>query len=132
MKQNRRLLIGLGLIISVVFLWLAFRDLQLETFVDNIRRANAGLLIVGAGVYFAAVMVIALRWQFLLRSIRFVPLRELTPLVAIGYMGNNVYPFRAGEALRIYLLQRNHAVPLARATTTVLVERAFDGLVMLT
>src|SRR5690606_14128957 len=39
---------------------------------------------------------------------------------------------RSGEALRIFLLQRNNGVPIIRATTTVIVERVFDGLVMLT
>ena len=131
MSHNRRLIVLAGLVISVVFLWLAFRDLQPQSFIANIRRANAALLLIGALVYFVAVTVIALRWQFLLRSIRFIPLRQLAPLVAIGYMGNNVYPFRAGEALRIFLLKRDFEVPIARGTTTVLVERAFDGLVML-
>jgi uncharacterized protein (TIRG00374 family) len=56
----------------------------------------------------------------------------LIPLVAIGYMGNNVYPFRSGEVLRVVLLQRQHKIPMARAATTVVVERVFDGLVMLT
>src|SRR5690606_15829474 len=53
-------------------------------------------------------------------------------LVMIGYMGNNVYPFRSGEALRIVLLRRSHDVPIIKSTTTVLVERVFDGVVMLT
>ena len=81
--------------------------------------------------YFVALIVIALRWQYLLRAVRLVPLHALAQLVTICYMGNGVYPLRAGEALRIYLLRRNHNVPLASATTTVMVERAFDGVVML-
>jgi uncharacterized protein (TIRG00374 family) len=47
-------------------------------------------------------------------------------------MGNNVYPFRSGEVLRVFLLQRNRQVPVVKAMTTVVVERVFDGLVMLT
>ena len=47
-------------------------------------------------------------------------------------MGNNVYPLRAGDALRIVLLRRNHAVPIVRGTTIVIIERLFDGCVMLT
>jgi uncharacterized protein (TIRG00374 family) len=46
-------------------------------------------------------------------------------------MGNNVYPFRTGEVLRVVLLQRNHRVPMMKSATTVVVERIFDGLVML-
>jgi len=89
-------------------------------------------LMIGALVYFIGVTLISLRWQFLLRSIKPVSLRALIPLVTIGYMGNNVYPFRSGEILRVLLLQRNYQVPVTRAATTVVVERVFDGIVMLT
>ncbi|RMG86913.1 MAG: UPF0104 family protein, partial [Chloroflexi bacterium] len=130
MKRRRFLTVALGTGISGLFLWLAFRELQPAQVWANIQQAQVGWLGIGAIVYFAAVTVIALRWQFLLRTIHHVPLKQLTPLVAIGYMGNNVYPFRAGEALRIFLLYRNHRIPIGRATTTVAVERTFDGVVM--
>jgi uncharacterized protein (TIRG00374 family) len=81
--------------------------------------------------YFLAVTIIAWRWQFLLQTVKAVPLFALTQIVAIGYMGNNVYPLRAGEALRIFLLKRTHNVPVTSAATTVVGERVFDGFVML-
>jgi uncharacterized protein (TIRG00374 family) len=113
------------------FLWLAFRGLQPAQFWASVQTANAGLLILGMVVYGVAVTIITLRWRFLLRAIKPIPLTKLIPLVSIGYMGNNIYPFRSGEVLRIFLLRRNHDVPYARGATTVLVERVFDGLVML-
>jgi uncharacterized protein (TIRG00374 family) len=47
-------------------------------------------------------------------------------------MGNNVYPLRGGEMLRIVLLQRSDNVPIVSGGTVAIVERIFDGLVMLT
>ncbi|MBL8164844.1 MAG: flippase-like domain-containing protein [Anaerolineae bacterium] len=132
MKVSKWLVAGVGLIISGVFLWFAFRKLEPEAVWASIQQVNAGWLLVGAVVYFGAVTLISLRWQFLLRAIKLVELRNLIPLVSIGYMGNNVYPFRSGEILRIVLLQHHYRVPIAKATTTVVVERAFDGIVMLT
>lgn len=128
---NKRVAIGIGLLVSAVFLFLAFQGLKPDEFIDSLQNVNVTLLLVGATVYFLAVSVIALRWQFLLRAVQMIPLYPLTQIVAIGYMGNNVYPLRAGEALRVYLLRRNFQVPVARATTTVVVERVMDGLVML-
>jgi glycosyltransferase 2 family protein len=132
MNKKQQVAVIIGILISVIFLWIAFYDLRPADVVDNIQQANIMWLLVGATIYFLAVTIIALRWQFLLRAIEYVPLSKLTPLVAIGYMGNNVYPFRSGEALRIFLLKRNHNIPIVKATTTVIVERVFDGLVMLT
>jgi len=133
MKFSRRyILVLLGVCISGFFLWRAFEGLDFAAIWVHIQQANPIWLLVGAVVYFAAVATISLRWQYLLRSMTNASLRQIIPLVSIGYMGNNVYPFRSGEILRIALLRRNHGIPFARATTTVVVERVFDGLVMLT
>lgn len=132
MIRRRQAVVLIGILVSVVFLWLAFRNLKPDAVLSDIGQANFGWLAIAAVWYFAGVTVIAMRWGFLLRAIQAIPLRALAPLVAIGYMGNNVYPFRSGEVLRIALLRRSYGVPVAKATTTVVVERAFDGLVMLT
>ena len=129
---GKRILIGIGLLISLVMLFLTFRDLQPEQFWNTLRHVDLPLMLLAALVYFLAVAVISLRWQFLLRAVQHIPLHSLTRIVAIGYMGNTVYPLRAGEALRAWLLRRGHQVPLARAATTILIERVLDGLVMLT
>ncbi len=59
------------------------------------------------------------------------PAQELFPVVVIGYMGNNVYPFRAGEVIRAFVLKRNQDVQVSASLATIVIERIFDGLVML-
>jgi glycosyltransferase 2 family protein len=132
MSQKQKLFVALGLAISAFFLWRAFNGLNPAAVWSYIQQAEVGWLLVGVLVFYASMVAIAWRWQFLLNSITRIPLLYLSELVAIGYMGNNVYPFRSGEILRIVLLHRSHKVPLARTTVTILVERVFDGLVMLT
>ncbi|MCY4145215.1 MAG: lysylphosphatidylglycerol synthase transmembrane domain-containing protein [Chloroflexi bacterium] len=132
MNPNRkRLAFFGGLGISGLFGYLAFRGLQPEQMLQSLNRIQLDYALAGMLVYALAMLVIALRWQFLLRAVKLVPLGALLQLVAIGYMGNNVYPLRAGDGLRIVLLRRNHQVPLVRATTIVVLERAFDGCVMI-
>jgi hypothetical protein len=46
-------------------------------------------------------------------------------------MGNNIYPARAGELLRAFLLNRIEDVPVSASLATIIVERIFDGVVML-
>lgn len=132
MSANRKIMVALGLVVSAAFLLIAFNGLNPAAVLDYLRQVNPLGLLIGIAVYFVAMIVIAWRWQFLLRAIKPVPLMELYQLVSIAYMGNNVYPFRAGEALRIVLLRRGFGIPLAQGTTTVVVERVFDGIVMLT
>jgi len=130
-KRNQRLIIAASLLISVLFMALAFRGLHPEAVLESLGRVNLPLVIAAGFWYFAAMLVISLRWGLLLNPLKRVKLTRLFQLVAIGYMGNNVYPFRSGEALRAVLLNRWERIPLGRIAATVVVERVFDGLVML-
>lgn len=131
MRVNKWLVVGLGILISLIFLWLAFGNLEIDAVLGYIRQVNLLWLAAAVAVFIVSVVLIAWRWSFLLRAVEAVPLGYLTRLVMIGYMGNNVYPFRTGEVLRVVLLQHHYHVPIARSATTVIVERVFDGLVML-
>lgn len=127
----RRWQLWLGLAISAVFLWLALRGLHLAEVGEMLRTADYRWLIPSVAVYFVGVWVRTWRWDYMLRPLKQIPVRRLFPVVVIGYMGNNVYPFRAGELLRSYVLYRREGVSISASLATVIVERVFDGLVML-
>jgi uncharacterized protein (TIRG00374 family) len=46
-------------------------------------------------------------------------------------MGNNIYPARAGEVLRAVILKRKEGVAISASLATIIIERIFDGVVML-
>lgn len=121
----------LGIGISVLFLWLALRGLQFGDLWGALQGANYWWLLPGIGIYFVGVWVRAWRWHYLLRPIKAVPTKTMFPIVAIGYMGNNIYPARAGEVLRAVVLKRKEGIPISSSLATVVVERVFDGVVML-
>jgi uncharacterized protein (TIRG00374 family) len=120
-----------GIVVSAVFLYSSLKGLHLGDVWEDMRVARLEWIIAGMVVYFLAVWGRTWRWHYLLRSIRSIPLGKLFPVVVIGYMGNNVYPFRAGEVIRAYVLKRNEQVNVSAGLATIVVERIFDGLVML-
>jgi len=121
----------LGVFISVVFIWLSLRGLKLDEFWGTVQTANYFWLIPGIGVYFIGVWVRAWRWHYLLKPIKEIPTKTIFPITTIGYMGNNIYPARAGEILRAVILKRKEGVPVSASLATIIVERIFDGVVML-
>ncbi len=127
----RRWQFWLGLAISVAFLYPVLRGLHLDQVWAYLQRATYVWIVPGVLVYFVGVWLRTWRWHYMLRPIKHVSLRVLFPVVCIGYFGNNVYPARAGEVLRAYVLKRRADVPMSASLATVLVERIFDGLVML-
>ena len=121
----------LGAGISALLLWLALRGLRLEEVWAEMQGAAYLWLVPGVAVYFLAVWARAWRWHYLLRPLKQISTRVAFPIVCIGYMGNNIYPARAGEVLRSYVLRRKEAVPMSASLATIAVERSFDGIVML-
>ncbi len=121
----------LGVLISLLFLYLALRGLHLQDVWQDVRSAQYIWLLPGIAVYFIAVWIRAWRWHYLIRPVKRVSTATMFPIVAIGYMGNNIYPARAGEVLRAVVLKRRSGVPISASLATVIVERIFDGVVML-
>src|SRR5258707_12168381 len=120
-----------GVVISILFIRLSVRGLKLNEFWGAVKQANYWWLIPGIAVYFVGVWVRAWRWHYLLKPIKEIPTRNMFPISTIGYMGNNIYPARAGEVLRAVILKRKEGVSVSASLATIIVERIFDGVVML-
>ncbi len=120
-----------GVMISTLFLWLALRGLNLVDFWSAVRSARYWWILPGVAVYFVGLWARAWRWHYLLRPLQKIPTREMFPITCIGYMGNNIYPARAGEVLRAVILKRRRGVPISASLATIVIERIFDGVVML-
>jgi hypothetical protein len=131
MQSMKRWQFWLGVIISLAFLFLVIRKLNLGDFWETLKTANYWWLLPGIAVYFMGVWARAWRWHYLLRPVKSISTRTMFPIVAIGYMGNNIYPARAGELLRAVVLKRREDVPISASLATIIVERVFDGVVML-
>jgi len=121
----------LGMAVSGFFLLWALQGLDLKQVWEDLQHGNYLWLIPSVAVYFLAVLVRTWRWDYLLRPLKRIAIRRLFPVVVIGYMGNNIFPFRIGELLRAYVLKRNEDVSISSSLATIVVERIFDGLTML-
>jgi len=130
MTRRRWLFLLIGLTLSLFFLWFAFQDLHLGQVWDAMKTARYIWLIPGVTVYFISVWFRSWRWKFLLRGSKSVPTARLFPVVVIGYMGNDILPFRLGEVLRAYVLWRKEGVHIGTTLTTAVLERLFDGLTL--
>ena len=127
----RRWQFWFGLTISALFLYAVLKDIEFSQLWADMLAANYWLILPGVAVYFVGLWVRAWRWHYLLRPLKSIPTRTMFPIVAIGYAGNNIYPARAGEVLRAVVLKRKEGVSISASLATIIVERVFDGVVML-
>jgi glycosyltransferase 2 family protein len=123
--------VWIGFLISVVFLYIAFREQDFAQIGQALRGANYWFVVPALALYFTGVVIRTLRWRFVLRAMRRFTVSDLFPIVVIGYMANNVLPLRAGELVRSYVLSSRTGLRKTSILATIAVERVFDGITML-
>ena len=130
-KVKKNFAIFVGVAISALFLWLSLRGLKLDDVGKIIGGAKYIWLLPGVLVYFIGVWIRSWRWHYLIKPLKEVSTKKMFPITTIGYMGNNIFPARIGEVLRAVFLKRRENVPISASLATIIVERIFDGVVML-
>ena len=121
-----------GALVSLLFLaaivWWASRQPAPELPTSGPRLAALGGAVL---VYFVSCALRGERWQILLLENGARPHRADTyGLIAVGYLGNNVLPARAGDALRVVLLAPRAATDRRTVLGTLVAERLCDVLVL--
>jgi glycosyltransferase 2 family protein len=129
--MRRRWRIWFGILITVALVWFAFRGQPLGKIGDALVAFDYRYLVPAVVLFFIGVWFRALRWSVLLRPVATVTARQAFPVVAIGFMANNVLPLRAGEIARAFVFSRRTGATKTATLATIAVERLFDGLTML-
>ncbi|RMH73599.1 MAG: UPF0104 family protein [Gemmatimonadetes bacterium] len=121
----------LSLLFSGLFLYLAFQPINFQKLGVALQQVHYGGVLLAVVFTLSSYIPRALRWRYLLRSIKSIPhLRLYSPLM-IGFMGNCVLPARMGEFLRAYVVGRQESISKSSAFATIVVSRLFDGLSLL-
>jgi len=121
----------LGVVVSLVLLWVAFRSVDLEEIGRSLRQVRTVWLLPVVATIFVRFWLTAVRWQLLLTPAKRVTVHRLFGVTMIGFMANNVLPARMGEFVRAYALGRSESLPVALSFATIVLERVFDGFTLL-
>lgn len=114
----------------MLLLWWALRDVEWSAVAAALSGASLSPILLGVVLATLTFLVRLERWRLLLRASdgSALPRTPLWHAVAIGFMGNNVLPFRMGELMRCYAVTRLAGARFTAALSSVAVERVFDGL----
>lgn len=129
--MNRWIKFGLGLAISVVSMWWALKDANLqETWNAVVSASWAKTLFIYFWTLVAIHVLRTLRWGNLLSGLEKISFKKLNEASAIGFMMLVVLPFRLGEFARPFLIAERSKVRRSAAMTTVVLERIADILII--
>jgi uncharacterized protein (TIRG00374 family) len=114
----------------VALLAWALRGVSLDAVLGHIAAARPGPLAAAVIIATLTFPLRLLRWRLLLRDERGepYPAGPLWHAIALGFMANNVLPFRAGELVRSYTAARLASARFTAVISSVAVERIFDAL----
>lgn len=113
----------LGLAISAIALYLTLRGIHFDEFATTVSRAQIAWLIPAVFALMVTLAVRTWRWSRLMDG---TPYWTTFHAMTIGYMLNSILPFRLGEIGRAYVIGERTNVPMARALSSVVVERMLD------
>ena len=124
--------IWIGVVVTLVFIYLALRDVDLV----EVRRAIVTadwLVLLGLSIpsYVLLLWLRALRWQQLTNPICPIPIAPLFRAMAVGFMANNIFPLRMGEVVRSWMLARETNTSAAAIFGTIVLERVLDAVAVL-
>ncbi len=120
----------IGLIIVILFSYIAFKNVSLEELGKALKAVKYIYLIPAVLLIALTFLFRAMRWRYLVSSIKDVKTTDLFSPLMVGFMGN-VLPARAGEFIRAYLLGKKENISFSASFATIVVERLFDLLLFL-
>jgi len=132
--RNRALVAVIGVGITVALLAWVLRDVSFAEVWTHAREARLAPLL-GAIVLATSTFVLRLfRCRLILRAEDGSPLGwgPLWHAIAIGFTANNVLFLRAGELVRALAVNRLARVKLSSALSSLVLERLFDGITIVT
>jgi len=112
--------------VSLGLVYYSFKDLEWEPFWQAVISINYWILAGGASLLIFSNVIRAARWKILLSPQKTIGSKYLFEATMMGYMGNNVLPFRLGEVLRAMVVSKRHDLKVSGVGASIVVERGLD------
>lgn len=126
MSRKAWLRFGIGLVISALFVWLAFRGLDLGEIGQRIATARPGEFALSVAAFLAASLLRSYRWQLCFEPQDEVSFGQSYGAYGLGSLSTQVIPARLGDLIRVYVLGQNSGVSKSKGLGTLVVERLSD------
>ncbi len=116
----------ISMAVSLGLVYFSFKDLEWAPFWQAITSINYWLLSAGAFLLVFSNVIRAARWKILLSPQKEIGTKHLFEATMMGYMGNNILPFKLGEVLRAVVVGKRHELKVSGVGASIVVERGLD------
>ena len=123
----------LGIFVSGLCIYWSFRNFDSDIFINQIKSINIYLFVFAALLLILTVFIRSFRWLLFFNNeeSRKLKLFDLFKNQMIGYFGNNIFPLRLGDLLRVSKMSRATSMLPSYLLGTIVAERIIDILSLL-
>jgi hypothetical protein len=126
-RATPRATMAAGTLLVAVAVLLMTQYIDFGTVVAEMARADPAFVAVAAGVYLVSWPLRGARYRDILAELGYDErVGFLTGAVFISQTGNLVFPARAGDAVRAYIVKARRGIPYPSGFASLAVERVFD------
>jgi uncharacterized protein (TIRG00374 family) len=118
-----------GFIISIALVLVILSRIDWQLFLSTIQQLQPVWLFLCAIFIVFGVFIRSLRWN-VITGFNFKNFWQFWDATNLGYLGNLIYPARAGEILRIVALKRFITISEGNAISSALIDRISDGIML--
>ena len=126
--KKRSLQLILALLISAAGLYIAFKGLEWNDFINEVRSVDLYWYISGMLGMVMILLIRGLRWRIFLLPMGSFSAIKLYKGTAAGFFSNYVLPFRIGEVVRAYVTAKFIGKKGAVLLPSIVIERMIDGI----
>lgn len=120
----------IGLTVSLLSLYYSFNNVSFDELINAFNSVNYIYLLPALFWFALSFLFRALRWRYIISSIKEVKTTRLFSPLMLGFMGN-LLPARAGEFIRAYLLGKKERISFGTSLATIFIERLLDMFMLL-
>jgi uncharacterized protein (TIRG00374 family) len=133
MDRKKAIKLGIGILVSLFFVWLIIGNTDGASFFAAFRTANVGWIAAGVVLCCTGYLCRIQRWRIMLNTDgeHDVPLKTVAVPFLVSFAANNVLPFRAGDVMRVFAFSNWLGVGTVQVLATMVVERLLDLLCLL-
>ncbi|GAB6878927.1 flippase-like domain-containing protein [Halorubrum gandharaense] len=130
-RITRRVTVGAGLLMVLAAVALMQVYLDPAEVLAEMGNADRGMVAVAAALYLVSWPVRGYRYRDILRELGFEErVGFLTGAIFVSQTGNLVFPARAGDAIRAYVVKMRRGIPYPSGFASLAAERVFDLLTL--
>lgn len=121
----------LGVIVSIVLVYLSVRNVDFKHSFELIKNANLYWISLSMAIFVFSYFVRTIRWYFLLTPLKKIGVLESFYFLIFGFFMNNILPLRLGEFVRAKVAGEKFKISRSGVFATVVIERLMDVIVFI-